>query len=242
MNDPAHGDADPPVAVFDLDDTLCRGDSFVRLLRVLLLRGRCRAAVALVSAPVSVPLFRWPPTCRRALRALVWLATVGVPPERFEDLVREFAAGHGRGRIEVTMQRLREHRERGDRIVVVTACYDPLATAVCRELGLESVEVVAGELSRGRLAYRLVNGCFGEAKVRRLREAGIPLPVAFAYTDSASDLPLLTLAGTRVLIDPSPSTVARVRAALGDGFSVLRSVPEPESPSIEPGSDSAERY
>jgi phosphatidylglycerophosphatase C len=213
-----------PVVVFDLDDTLCRGDSFGLFLRVLLLRSRLRAAVSMLVGVVLVPFFFVPPLRRSVISAFVWLATVGVPLASFDALVVDFAARHTvrSRRIGVALARLREHRERGDRIVIATGCADPVASAVCRALGLDE-QVVAAQLRRGRAAYLAANECRGVWKVRRLREAGIEFPVAWAYSDSSLDIPLLRAATNRVLIDPSPRTVRRVRAALGDGFTILRS-------------------
>ncbi|WP_147944610.1 MULTISPECIES: haloacid dehalogenase-like hydrolase [Microbispora] len=215
-----------PVVVFDLDDTLVRGDSFGRFLRMLLLRRRLRAAAALTAAVVLVPLFILPPTRRRATAGFVWLATAGVPPERFHALAEEFAVAHTAEprRIAVALDRLRAHLDTGDRVVVATACADPLATAVCRSLGLDGVEVIAAQLRRGRHAFTPVRGCYGAAKPGRLREIGVTMPLAHAYTDSAVDLPLLRAAAQRCLVDPSPRTLQRVRAELGDEVTVLWSL------------------
>jgi phosphatidylglycerophosphatase C len=216
-----------PVAVFDLDDTLVRGDSFGRFLRVLLLRGPGRAAASLMSAVFLLPLFFLPPTRRLAIAGFLWLATVGVPSSRFAELAEEFAAAHTAGprRIAVALQRLHAHLDAGDRVVVATACADPVATAVCRGLGLDAVEVVAAQLRRGRCSFRAVRGCLGAEKVLRLHEAGIAIPVAYAYTDSATDLPLLQSATHRYLIDPTPRGLQRVGDELGTEFTVLRSRP-----------------
>ncbi|MFD0567082.1 haloacid dehalogenase-like hydrolase [Kitasatospora saccharophila] len=109
----------------------------------------------------------------------------------------------------------------GTRVVVATGCAEPLASAVCRELGLDGVELLAAELAPGRFAHRPVRGCLGTQKVARLGESGIAVPVDHAYTDSSMDLPLLRAAEHRYLVEPRPRTVARVRAALGAGFTVL---------------------
>ncbi|GAA2096641.1 HAD family hydrolase [Kitasatospora saccharophila] len=213
---------EPRVAVFDLDGTLCRGDSFAGFLRRSMLRGRFRAVVSLAAAVVLVPLFLLPAGRRRAVRGFVLLATAGRSTAQLAAMAAEFAASHvARGRIEPVLARLREHRERGDRVVVATGCAEPLASAVCRELGLDGVELLAAELAPGRFAHRPVRGCLGTQKVARLGESGIAVPVDHAYTDSSMDLPLLRAAEHRYLVEPRPRTVARVRAALGAGFTVL---------------------
>ncbi|MFC0531810.1 hypothetical protein [Phytohabitans kaempferiae] len=59
-------------------------------------------------------------------------------------------------------------------------------------------------------------------KVRRLRDAGITIPVDYTYTDSAVDLPLLHAATHRFLIEPSARDLSRIQAALPDGTTILR--------------------
>jgi phosphatidylglycerophosphatase C len=58
--------------------------------------------------------------------------------------------------------------------------------------------------------------------VRALRAAGVPLPVDHAYSDSASDLPLLRAARVPHVVDPAPRDLARLRRELGQDVDVLR--------------------
>jgi phosphatidylglycerophosphatase C len=64
---------------------------------------------------------------------------------------------------------------------------------------------------------------FGLEKLRRLAAAGITFPVAYAYTDSATDLPLLLAATERHVVDPAPRHLRRIRAKAGPGCVALRS-------------------
>ena len=64
---------------------------------------------------------------------------------------------------------------------------------------------------------------FGVQKVRRLAAAGISIPVAYAYTDSVTDLPLLLAADERYVVDPGPRRLRRIRGRAGPQCSPLRS-------------------
>jgi phosphatidylglycerophosphatase C len=229
------------VAVFDLDGTLLRGDTTAEFIRGLILRSPPRVAVAVATAPVLVPLFFVPFARRYAITALLWIATVGLAPGRFEALVEEFAVRHAAedGRIMVALDRLHAHLEAGDRVVIATGCADWLASAVCRALGLDTVEVVAARLQQGRRFVRPSRGCsmwnampaatgtfsYGVEKVRRLTAAGISIPVAYAYTDSVNDLPLLLAATERYVVDPGPRLRRRIRGKAGPQCTPLRSGP-----------------
>jgi phosphatidylglycerophosphatase C len=209
------------VAVFDLDDTLVHGDSFALFTRHLLFRQRWRAVLALLSAPVLWPMLFVPATRRAAVGALLWIASVGLSEAEFTALAKRFAATHADRPIQLAMDRLRQHLHAGDRVVIVTACAEPLASAVCAELGLLDVEIIAAQLRHRRAAMHPALGCRGDQKVDRLRDAGITLPVDYAYTDSAVDLPLLQVATHPYLVQPSTRHLDRVQAVLGNRVTVL---------------------
>ena len=229
------------VAVFDLDGTLLRGDCSARFVRELIFRDWYRAAAVLAFAPVLGTMLFLPIARRYALTAVLWLATAGLPPARFQVLVDEFVAGHAAeaNQIPVVLDRLRAHLGAGDRVVIATGCVEPLATAVCRVLGLQPVEVLAARLRQGRNFVGPSRACrmwsalpaatgpasYGIEKVRRLTAAGITLPVAYAYTDSAADLPLLLAATNRFVVDPAPRRLRRIRVLAGPDCTALRSRP-----------------
>jgi phosphatidylglycerophosphatase C len=233
-----------PAAVFDLDGTLLRGDSFARFLTGLLLRRPGRAAAAIGSAPVLGVMLLLPVVRRRAITGLLWLATVGLPGGAFDALVEEFAAGHAAeaNRIAAALDRLQAHLDAGDRVVIATGCPVPMAQALCRALGLGQVEIVGARLDQGRRRPAPRRGCrmwnalplatgrysFGAEKVRRLGEHGISLPVAYAYTNSVSDLPLLLAAKQQFLVEPARGHLRRVRARTGPQCGVLAPAPGTE--------------
>lgn len=239
MSTAAPPDAGRPVAVFDLDGTLLRGDTTAEFIKGLILRSPARTAVALLIVPLLGPFFFMPVARRYAITVLLWIATAGLPPRRIEALAERFAAGHAAegNQIRVVLDRLHEHLAAGDRVVIATGCADWLATAACRALGLDEVEVVAARLRQGRTFVWPSRDCgmwdalptsagamsFGLEKLRRLAAAGVTFPVAYAYTDSLTDLPLLLAATERHVVEPGPRHLRRIRGKAGAGCVVLRS-------------------
>ncbi|MFI1581664.1 haloacid dehalogenase-like hydrolase [Embleya sp. NPDC020630] len=221
-----------PIAVFDLDGTLVRGDSFTHFTRALLRRSPWRAVAATLCVPILAPLYALHPTRRRAFALLLRIATIGLPPYRFAALATEFATERTSdgNRIPHTLDRARAHLAAGDRVVIATSCAEPLAAAICHELGLAPVDVIASRLTASRTGMRPLPACRGVRKVERIRAAGITGPITHAYTDSSVDLPLLNAAAHRYLIDPSPAHLTRIHTHLGPTYVVLRST-EPTTPS-----------
>lgn len=117
---------------------------------------------------------------------------------------------------------LRRHLDAGDPVLVVTACAQPVAGEVCRQAGLGDVEILASNMTRTRWGFpRHVVVLRGERKVRALKDQGVPLPVDHAYSDSATDLPLLSSARTPHIVSPSASDLKRIRQALGEHVNVV---------------------
>ena len=212
--------------VFDLDDTLVASDSFARFLLHLLRRSPARLTLVALTAPTWLLLGARRSSRLQADRLVTWAATVGLSRVRFEALLRTFAAEHaaveGGRRITIALQRLHEHLTAGDRVVIATACAEPLAREVCEVLNLRGVEVVASTFTAHRWRLPHAAPARGRQKVQALQDAGIELPVDHAYSDSVSDLPLLQAARTAHLVRPSRRHLPLLLRELGSDVEVLR--------------------
>lgn len=188
----------------------------------------------MATAPAWLLGLLLPPSRLWVERYLIWLAAVGIDEEAFAAAAREFAvrhAGPGAGRTPVAaLVRVREHVEAGDRVIVATGCGAPLAQEVCAVIGLRAVEVVSSTFERRRWALPTgVAPARGNGKLRALQQAaGVQLPVGHAYSDSASDLPLLRAARTAHVVDPSRNDWRRLQRELGDDINLLRWAERPD--------------
>jgi HAD superfamily hydrolase (TIGR01490 family) len=110
-----------------------------------------------------------------------------------------------------------QHLDAGQRVWLVTATPVELASIIARRLGLTGALGTVAEVVDGRYTGRLVGELMhGEAKaeaVRALAEReGLDLSRCTAYSDSANDLPMLTLAGTAVAVNPDTELRAVARS------------------------------
>lgn len=167
---------------------------------------------------------------RTALRAMVWLARYQLGFASAEEMVAEAVSQLRGTRADELRQRtvrfyeeevrsayrpgaldaLREHRARGDRLVMLTSSTNYLSELVAQDLGLEHVlcnhlEVDERGLHTGRVSGRI---CFGEGKLVHARDEAAKHSVALEacafYTDSFSDLPVLEKVGRPVAVNPDP--------------------------------------
>jgi HAD superfamily hydrolase (TIGR01490 family) len=118
-----------------------------------------------------------------------------------------------------------EHQDAGRRVYIVTAASQDLAEMLARVLvfdgavGSKFSEVVDGVYT-GRPTGLFVYGSEKARAIEQLAEReGIDLAQSYAYSDSASDLPMLRLVGHPVAVNPD-STLAK--EARGERWEVLR--------------------
>ena len=97
------------------------------------------------------------------------------------------------------------HRASGDRCIVLTASPIEIAHLVAEGLGADQGIGTRAEVRDGRYTGRLVGPvCHGIGKLRSLQGAGV-FPAweqSWAYSDSASDLPLLRAVAHPVAVSP----------------------------------------
>src|SRR5919198_893684 len=116
-----------------------------------------------------------------------------------------------------TLALARLHLDAGQRVWLVTATPVELATIIARRLDLTGALGTVAETEDGVYTGRLVGEVLhGEAKaaaVRGLAEReGLDLAHCSAYSDSINDLPMLSLVGRPVAVNPDSALRAEAKA------------------------------
>lgn len=109
------------------------------------------------------------------------------------------------------------HIEAGQRVWLVTATPVELATIIARRLGLTGALGTVAETVDGVYTGRLVGDILhGAAKAKAVRalaiREGLDLQRCTAYSDSANDIPMLSVVGTAVAVNPDPDLRETARA------------------------------
>ncbi|MGH3772287.1 MAG: HAD family hydrolase [Pseudonocardiaceae bacterium] len=116
-----------------------------------------------------------------------------------------------------TLALAQRHLDAGQRVWLVTATPVELATIIARRLGLTGAlgtvaETVDGVYT-GRLVGDILHGAAKAQAVRELaRKEGLDLQRCTAYSDSANDIPMLSVVGTAVAVNPDPDLRETARA------------------------------
>ena len=207
-------------AFFDVDNTLMRGASIYYFARGLAARKMfgARDLAMMAWGQVTFRLRGAENTghidaAREAALAFVAGHKVADIVSLSEEIFDETMAD----RVwEGTRQLAQGHLQAGQRVWLVTATPVELATVISQRLGLTGALGTVAESADGVYTGRLVGGLLhGEAKAAAVaalaRREGLDLARCSAYSDSANDLPMLTLVGHPHAVNPDAELLAEAR-------------------------------
>jgi len=133
-----------------------------------------------------------------------------------------FLEGEIRPRLcSLLRERVRQHREAGDRLLAISAAHDFLADPIARMAGIDEGLYTQAERDESGFTGRFTGqACFQEGKILRLEAwlhaAGLSwdaLADSWFYSDSHNDLPLLRRVRNPVVVRPD----AKLRQVAEEG-------------------------
>ena len=215
------GDPDPAAAAFfDVDNTMMVGASIFHFAKGLAARGffSWRDLARFSSRQVRLRLGGENQQHMHSSRdsALAFVAgkkvaeIVALGEEIYDEELadRIWSGTHALARL---------HRDAGQRVWLVTATPVELATIIARRLDLTGALGTVAESVDGVYTGELVGDVLhGEAKAAAVRalaaREGLDLDRCSAYSDSINDLPLLSLVGRGVAVNPDSALRAEAKA------------------------------
>ncbi|WP_432541687.1 HAD family hydrolase [Kineococcus sp. SYSU DK002] len=197
-------------AFFDLDGTVVRGASLFHLARGLAARGffSRRELQRFARRAASFALRGEDLGHLGEVRELALAFVAGHTTAEIRQIGEEVWDEHLEADVSAGTRALtREHLRAGAPVWLVTAAPVELADVVARRLGMTGALGTVAESVDGTYTGRLLGEpLHGPAKadaVRALAERhGFDLRRCAAYSDSANDLPLLTLVGSPAVVNP----------------------------------------
>ena len=188
----------PDLALFDFDGTLTTRETFPAFMRYAVVRPLLLAGGVLL-APVVFGYRRGWVAGNPTRASIVQMGLRGVDAERLRAQGAAFARDVLPGVLRPeAMARLAWHRQRGDRVVVVSGGLDVYLAPWCADQGVELLCSVLAERG-GRITGYAGPQCVGEEKVRRVHALCDPQAYAaiHAYGDTHEDLAMLAMAHHR---------------------------------------------
>ena len=196
-------------AFFDLDRTLLRRSSALALAGSFRERGLISRRQLLKAAAWQL-LFVARGASHEAVRSAAedgLRLLDGYQVDDLRELVAEAMEPVLRPLVYAEPLRLVEqHRERGERVYVVSATLQEIVEAIAEDLGFDGALGTTCEVRDGRYTGRAVRALHAEAKAECLRELaaaeGLDLAECTAYSDSHTDIPFLEAVGHPVVVNP----------------------------------------
>jgi HAD superfamily hydrolase (TIGR01490 family) len=133
--------------------------------------------------------------------------TKGWDRQQVEDLVREAIEEVVDPYIyQEALDLMALHRALGRRVYVVSSSPEEIVGPLAERLGADGVVATRAEIVDGKYTGKLEFYCYGDGKPEAIRELaekdGIDLTESYAYSDSATDLPMLEAVGHPVAVNP----------------------------------------
>ncbi|MFD2257339.1 HAD family hydrolase [Luteolibacter algae] len=216
----------PPsgIALFDMDGTLLAWDCQL-LFRHHVLRAE---PLRLFSVPLFLAFLPFAPllgteNMKRVFHCFLWK----MPPDRLQELSREFALKLFPSIYPELVGALEEHRSAGHLTILSSASPECYAAEVGRLLGFD---ISLGTVLENDFLFADLTNHKGVNKVTRLHQL---LPESYftegklvnshGYTDSTADLPMLAICDRATVVNPKPPLLA---LAEKNGWTIL----QPERP------------
>jgi HAD superfamily hydrolase (TIGR01490 family) len=214
-------------AFFDLDKTLMAGSSAMHFARAAYRAGMV-SRTRLLAWGAEHLRFRLRGASDEQAEELLTIVKEmlgGVPERDLARMAPDLLAGILPRVYPQMLDEVRAHQDAGRATFIVSAAGNGLIELLAEVLGMDGGIGTRYEVdSEGKLTGEL-DGPFmyGEGKVEAMRrfalEHNIDLEDSWAYSDSASDLPMLRAVGNPVVVNPDP---ALAEVAKDEGWQLLR--------------------
>jgi HAD superfamily hydrolase (TIGR01490 family) len=206
------------LALFDLDHTLLDGDSDSLWGRFLVREGVVDAEEYRREGARYMTEYRSGRLDIHEFMAFGLKPLKDNTPERLEAWRARFMQECALPRIPTASRALlKQHRDQGHRLVIITATNSFVAAPIADEFGVEALIATEPEKDGIRFTGRVAGiPCFREGKVQKLEAwlAGRVPEETWFYSDSQNDLPLLEHVQHPVVVNPD-EVLARTAAERG---------------------------
>jgi HAD superfamily hydrolase (TIGR01490 family) len=197
-------------AFFDLDKTVIAKASMVAFSRPLHRAGMLSRRLMLKAAWGQLVYQMWgaSPEKLERLRESVLALTKGWDQAEISGIVREALTDVIEPIVyDEALDRIRAHQRWGHRVFIVSASPEEVVAPIAQLLDVDEAIATRAELDeRGRYSGRTERYVYAEEKVAAMQEVaardGIDLERSWAYSDSATDIPMLAAVGHPVAVNP----------------------------------------
>jgi len=211
------------LAIFDIDGTLIRPSTGWLITQALreegILGRRDLVRGAYFQMLLRLGILNYERVVKTAMKVLK-----GRSEEEVRGWFERAFQEKGRHRfVQVAVDLLREHRERGDRIALISGTSRIIGELITTYLPVDDLVCADAEIINGRITDHIIVPIpYREGKIphaeRIAKDTSLSLEEAVFYTDSIADLPLMERVGEPVAVNPD---VRMGRVAQKRGWRVI---------------------
>lgn len=201
-------------AIFDLDGTITRRDTYIPFL--FMCARNLGPRPALVLLPIYFILYMAGIIDNRKLKEVfLRIFLSGARVEDVDRIAERFAENllkNGMNRSAI--KALERHKREKHRVILATASFDLYIGKIARRLGIPETVCTMAEVKDGRVTGRILGeNCRGAAKLRMVEKVigSKGWGESVMYSDHYSDLPLLVKAGKGYLVNPGFKTRLKLK-------------------------------
>lgn len=207
-------------AFFDLDKTVIAKASMVAFSGPLHRAGLLPRRTLLRAAwgQLVYSQFGASPERLAKLRNSVLRLTVGWDQAVIGEIVRETLVDVVEPIVyDEALALIRKHQAEGRKVFLVSASPEEIVAPLAQYLGVDEAIATRAELDdQGRYTGRTELYCYGPDKVVAMRAVAerddIDLAASYAYSDSATDLPMLEAVGNAIAVNPDRDLLRAARS------------------------------
>jgi len=214
------------LAFFDFDKTIVSLDSGYEFIKHRLQSNILRRFIALIFSPVVI-LFYASVRSRIVCHSIIlWISTVGLKDDDLEAAKKQFLDKYCSNKDAYAypdaLKRMDYHLKKGHAVYIVSGAPVWIIESLAKKFGLDNCTIIGSTEKpvMGGLIYE--KHCYGYQKVNLLNDVIMNLPEKiYGYSDSAADIPLLSICTHKHVINPTKLNLKKFKKAFGHNIRVL---------------------
>lgn len=206
------------LAIFDLDNTLIRGDSDHAFGEFLVQEGVVDASHYLAKNDYFYQQYQNGTLDIHEYIEFALYPFTQLSQAQIQDLQSKFVSQCIEPiLLDKAFALLDEHRQAGDHLLIISATNDIVVAPIAKRLGIEDFLATQAEISNGRYTGKLTGTpSFQAGKITRLEEwlatRDHTLAGSYFYSDSHNDIPLLEVVDHPVVVDGDETLLNHAKA------------------------------
>ena len=156
----------------------------------------------------------------------MWIATAGLNKKELNEARKEFLRFYCSLSDNLVYQdalnKMAFHLDAGHNVYIVSGAPTWAIKMISKRLGIRKCKIIGSieKPAMGGLIYK--QHCYGHKKVDLINDVILQNPQKiYGYTDSAADIPMLSICTHKNVINPTKNHLKKFKRAFGNNFQVL---------------------